>query len=364
MSTLLSDVSANRLFQCISHIPRCINSQLEEKSPATMVLMTTASLLAIAVLKNSCKKKWGQSNREKAGQPALRISCVKQKYSKDTEKQLDHFQESVKKKQEKFKPLHTKIPEKGIETKDPLEMVEQSSKTTSHSLQDKHLSGTMYSNSLDGEHKDPELDTHAAVVKDEFAEDTNYLASVHGFEVTLSAASLPITVPLPHEWIPSSNVSTITLPEPAQRVQNVLDAHKLAVLVKQFNQSTHTSQEAARTVGCEVGRIAKTIIFKLKEQPVCVVASGVNKISDKKIRQLAGGNGQIRRADGDFVRKYTSFEIGGVCPFGHNLKPYIDADLMSFDTIWIAAGTSDTLVEMTPDALLRITEGIVADVKT
>lgn len=158
-------------------------------------------------------------------------------------------------------------------------------------------------------------------------------------------------------------VGHMTLPEPAQRVQNVLDTHKLALVVKRFNQSTHTSQEAAQTVGCEVGRVAKTIIFKLKEQPICVVASGANKVSDKKIRQLAGGNGQIRRADGDFVKSHTSFEIGGVCPFGHNLKPYIDADLMNFTTIWIAAGTSDTLVEITPNALVKITGGIVADIK-
>lgn len=162
---------------------------------------------------------------------------------------------------------------------------------------------------------------------------------------------------------PSSIAIDTVLPEPAQRVQGALDSHNLAVVVKKFNQSTHTSQEAAEAVGCEVGKIAKTIIFKLKEQPVCVVASGANKVSDKKIRRLAGNNGQIRRADGDFVRKYTSFEIGGVSPVGHNLKPYIDADLMRFSTIWIAAGTSDTLVEIAPDELVRITEGIVADVK-
>ena len=127
----------------------------------------------------------------------------------------------------------------------------------------------------------------------------------------------------------------------SQRIQDILDANKLDLKVVEFKELTRTAQEAANTIGCEVGQIAKTLIFrgKMSSKPICVIASGKNRVDEKKIMQHVGE--EIEKSGAEFVLKHTSFAIGGVPPIGYDLeiKPLIDEDLMSYQEIWAAAGT-------------------------
>src|SRR5262249_57332846 len=80
--------------------------------------------------------------------------------------------------------------------------------------------------------------------------------------------------------------------------------------VLEFEVSTRTSQEAAAAIGCTVAEIAKALIFKSAEgRAVLVIASGVNRVDEKKVPALLGQ--RISRADADFVRDRTCFAIGG-----------------------------------------------------
>ena len=96
--------------------------------------------------------------------------------------------------------------------------------------------------------------------------------------------------------------------------------------------STRTSVEAAQAIGCQVGQIAKSLVFKTgdSQQPVLVITSGANRVDEARISALLGE--PIGKADADFVRKHTGFVIGGVPPVGHTelLKTFIDEDLLSF----------------------------------
>jgi len=136
------------VFQHIFNVPQQINSKLEEHSPSTIILMTTISLIALSSLKGVVKKRWGETNRELLGRIALKIPLISKKYLKDIHKELIHFQESVRKKWEVFGPLYTEIPEKGIDCKSLLDKVKGYSNIISHSLYNKHLSGTIYSKNL------------------------------------------------------------------------------------------------------------------------------------------------------------------------------------------------------------------------
>jgi prolyl-tRNA editing enzyme YbaK/EbsC (Cys-tRNA(Pro) deacylase) len=151
----------------------------------------------------------------------------------------------------------------------------------------------------------------------------------------------------------------------AQRVQAALDASGIPLQVREFPASTKTSQEAAAAVGCEVAQIAKSMIFRAagSDRPVLVMASGANRVDEKKLALLLGE--KVERASADFVRSRTGFAIGGVPPVGHLEAPavLIDEDLMALEVLWAAAGTPNAVFRLTPAELKQLTGGRVAAIK-
>ena len=131
----------------------------------------------------------------------------------------------------------------------------------------------------------------------------------------------------------------------------------------EFEASTRTSQDAATALGCTVAEIAKSLIFKAADgRPVLVIASGVNRIDEAKLHDLLGQ--EIGRADAAFVRAATGFAIGGVPPVGHAVRPIvvIDGDLQQFASLWAAGGTPNAVFRLTPQDLVRLTGGRIADI--
>ncbi len=157
----------------------------------------------------------------------------------------------------------------------------------------------------------------------------------------------------------------MTLSPSAQKVQDTLAALGFPGEVIELPQSTRTSAEAAQAVGCTVGQIAKSLVFKGKQsgKPILVIASGSNRVNEKKIAELLGE--KIEKADADFVRARTGFAIGGVPPVGHaeRLETFVDEDLRQYDSIWAAAGTPNAIFNLTPDDLIKMTGGRVVAVK-
>lgn len=133
--------------------------------------------------------------------------------------------------------------------------------------------------------------------------------------------------------------------------------------VLEFEQSTHSSAEAAAAIGCDVARIAKSMVFRAADgRPVLVVASGANWVDEKKVAALLGQ--KIKRADPDFVLLHTGAAVGGVAPVGHRTAPVtlLDRDLAAFSTIWAAGGAPNAVFALTPADLVRLTGADFADV--
>jgi prolyl-tRNA editing enzyme YbaK/EbsC (Cys-tRNA(Pro) deacylase) len=155
-----------------------------------------------------------------------------------------------------------------------------------------------------------------------------------------------------------------TLSASAQKVQNVLTERGTNLKVIEFTESTRTSAEAAERVGVSQGQIAKSLIFKAKTsgKPVLVIASGANRVDEKKIAVLLGE--KIARADPDFAREVSGFVIGGIPPFGHiqPITTFLDIDLFQYEIIWAAAGTPNAVFELTPSQLKSLTGGAVVNV--
>jgi Cys-tRNA(Pro) deacylase len=151
----------------------------------------------------------------------------------------------------------------------------------------------------------------------------------------------------------------------AQKVQDALQSLGLPCEVVQMQAATRTAQDAAQAVGCEVGQIVKSLLFKSQQsqQPILVVASGANRVNEKVLGQQISE--PVKMANAEFVREMTGFAIGGVPPIGlrHPLMIFIDEDLLQYEEIWAAAGTPHAVFKLTPDDLKLITNGTVISVK-
>jgi prolyl-tRNA editing enzyme YbaK/EbsC (Cys-tRNA(Pro) deacylase) len=158
---------------------------------------------------------------------------------------------------------------------------------------------------------------------------------------------------------------TEKLSSSAQRVQTFLKEKGFEFRVKELPASTRTAKDAANAVGCRVRHIAKSLVFKGKEtgSPIMVIASGINRVDEKKLAALAGE--PVGKADADYVRENTGFAIGGVPPVGHikPLKTFVDEDLLQYDAIWAAAGTPHAVFELKSRDLMKMIGGEAVDIK-
>lgn len=153
------------------------------------------------------------------------------------------------------------------------------------------------------------------------------------------------------------------LPEGVQRVSRVLQeaAHPHAPVM--LDGAARTAQEAADALGVQLGQIAKSVVFKRKEDSVAVlvVTSGDRRVDEKKVSALVG---KVGRADADFVKAQTGFTIGGVSPVAHLNPPVtlLDQELWRFEVVWAAAGHPHGVFQLQPEDLKRLTRAPVADV--
>ena len=159
-------------------------------------------------------------------------------------------------------------------------------------------------------------------------------------------------------------MSAAGLPRSARRVQEALRALGLPGEVRELDDSTRTAPEAAAAVGCELGAIVKSLVFRGAGTGDAVLAlvSGDNRADEARIAARVGET--VLRADADFVRAATGYAIGGVPPVGHPapLRTLVDEDLLRFQTVWAAAGTPRAVFPIDPRALARAAGGELAAV--
>lgn len=147
------------------------------------------------------------------------------------------------------------------------------------------------------------------------------------------------------------------------KVQEFLNCHKLSAL--EFEPgSTPTAETAAERIGVPVGQIAKSILFKGKDDKFrLVVAAGDKKINSGALKRTTGA--KHRMASAEETREATGFLPGGVCPFGlegSTVAILLDVSLDQYETIYPAAGTDATGVPLSPDYLQQITGGMKVEV--
>ncbi len=150
----------------------------------------------------------------------------------------------------------------------------------------------------------------------------------------------------------------------AKKVQDALHALGFSLQVVELPASTRTAVEAAQAVGCQVGQIVKSLVFRGEEsgRPILILVSGANRVDLSKAAAAVGE--PLGKADAEFVRQHTGFAIGGVPPVGHveAIETLIDADLLQFEQIWAAAGTPNAVFCLLARDLERLTGGRVVEI--
>ena len=128
---------------------------------------------------------------------------------------------------------------------------------------------------------------------------------------------------------------------------------------REFPEGTRTAADAAAAIGCEVGQIVKSLVFRRGDDPLLVLCSGANRVDEQTLGAGAG------KADAAFVREATGFAIGGVPPWGWRRPPtetLVDEDLLAYEEVWAAAGTPRSVFPLSPADLVERTGGRVTRV--
>ena len=148
------------------------------------------------------------------------------------------------------------------------------------------------------------------------------------------------------------------------RVVSAAKERGLEINTKRFPEGTKTAADAAAAIGVTVGQIVKSLVFGVDGEIVMALVSGSNQLDEKKLA-LAAGGAKCARVDADAVREATGFPIGGVPPFGHStqLRVFVDPDLLQYDEVWAAAGTWNDNFGAAPADIVRVTGGVVTDLK-
>ncbi len=133
----------------------------------------------------------------------------------------------------------------------------------------------------------------------------------------------------------------------------------LEVVVREFPEGTHTAQDAADALGCDVAAIVKSLVFTLDGQPILVLVSGANRVDVDALGVRLGGT--LGKADARTVKEATGFSIGAVPPLAHPtaLRTVVDEDLLSLDVAWAAAGSASSVFAIDPRRLAELAGGDV-----
>ena len=138
-----------------------------------------------------------------------------------------------------------------------------------------------------------------------------------------------------------------------QKVREYFKGFGIEDRIREFDISSATVELAAIAVGVEGARIAKSMSFKIGEEPIIIVMAGDAKVDNSKYKHVFGVKAKMLTADEEVAR--IGHAVGGVCPFAlpEDVKTYLDVSLKRFDTVFPAVGSAASAIELTCDELER-----------
>ena len=151
--------------------------------------------------------------------------------------------------------------------------------------------------------------------------------------------------------------------EPVKRAEKSLKKFDPKISVITLDSSARTAKEAATSLGCEIGAIVKSLLFKTENTFTLFLVSGDKRASLNKIKKTLNIR-DASMASADDVKKATGYTIGGVSPVGHlnKINVFIDNSLDRFKNLYAAAGHPNCVFKTNFEDLQKITEGSIKDI--
>jgi len=151
--------------------------------------------------------------------------------------------------------------------------------------------------------------------------------------------------------------------EPVKRVESILREFNVTQKVIVLDTSARTALEAASSLGCEVGAIVKSLLFKTENSFTLFLIAGDKKASLSKIKKTLNIN-DVSMAVANEVKDITGYTIGGVSPIGHLNKVdiFIDNSLKRFTSLFAAAGHPNCVFKIDFKDLQKITNGSIKEI--
>ena len=151
--------------------------------------------------------------------------------------------------------------------------------------------------------------------------------------------------------------------EPVKRVERILREFDSSQKVIVLNTSARTALEAASSLGCEVGAIVKSLLFKVENSYALCLVAGDKKASLNKIKKTLKIK-DVSMASANEVKDITGFTIGGVSPVGHlnKVNIFIDKSLERFVVLYAAAGHPNCVFKIDYSNLQKITQGSIKEI--
>ena len=151
--------------------------------------------------------------------------------------------------------------------------------------------------------------------------------------------------------------------EPVKRVEKSIKEFDPKLKILLLEQTARTAEDAATAIGCKVGAIVKSLLFKVSDSFVLCLISGDQRCSLNKLKKFLNKK-DVSMANPEEVKKITGYTIGGVSPVGHlkKIKIYIDNNLKRFTTVFAAAGHPNCIFKIEFDQLTILTSGKILDI--
>ena len=151
--------------------------------------------------------------------------------------------------------------------------------------------------------------------------------------------------------------------EPVKRVEKFLKDFDQSLEVIVLENSARTAQDAATALGCDVGAIVKSLLFKTEDSFILCLVSGDKRCSLTKLKKITNKK-NISMASPEEVKTQTGYTIGGVSPVGHlnKLEIFIDKSLERFNELFAAAGHPNCVFKINFKDIQKITNGKIEDI--
>lgn len=135
------------------------------------------------------------------------------------------------------------------------------------------------------------------------------------------------------------------------KVKDYFESYGIAHRIQEFEVSSATVELAAKALGCEPERIAKTLAFQTLEESILIVTAGDTRIDNSKYKAFFKTKAKMIPASETEAK--IGHTVGGVCPFAvkEGVKIYLDESLKRFNTIFPACGSANSAIELSLDEL-------------